>query len=116
MSSFFNNVVLIKAEVDYFDASFFEANIPLCSLGAMIKDHVQSLSMPVDMRIDPQALKHFDEALAKMARAGHPCDLVAISSMTASFPNAIKLAKIAKKYGICRRRGVPPVSLTGTNV
>ncbi|HMF30583.1 MAG TPA: radical SAM protein, partial [Candidatus Lokiarchaeia archaeon] len=99
MSSFFNNVVLIKAEVDYFDASFFEANIPLCSLGAMIKDHVQSLSMPVDMRIDPQALKHFDEALAKMARAGHPCDLVAISSMTASFPNAIKLAKIAKKYG-----------------
>jgi hypothetical protein len=54
MTSFFQNVVLVKAEVDYFDASFFEANIPLCSLGAMIKDHVQSLSMPVDMRIDPQ--------------------------------------------------------------
>lgn len=97
--SYFKNVVLVKAEVDFFDASFFEANIPLCYLGAMIKDHVQSLSMPVDMRIDPQALQHFESALAKMARAGNACDLVAISTMTASFPNAIKLAKIAKKFG-----------------
>ncbi len=99
MASFFKIVVLVKAEVDFFDASFFEANIPLCSLGAMIKDHVQSVSMPVDMRIDASALQHFEEALGKMARGGTPCDLVAISTMTASFPNAIKLARIAKKFG-----------------
>jgi magnesium-protoporphyrin IX monomethyl ester (oxidative) cyclase len=97
--SYFKNVVLVKAEVDFFDASFFEANIPLCYLGAMIKDDVKSLSMPVDMRIDPDALHHFDQALAKMASTGNACDLVAISTMTASFPNAVKLAKIAKKFG-----------------
>ncbi|HME51984.1 MAG TPA: radical SAM protein [Candidatus Lokiarchaeia archaeon] len=97
--SYFKNVVLVKAEVEFFDASFFEANIPLCFLAAMIKDHVHSLSMPVDMRIDPRALQHFEIALAKMARDGNACDLVAISTMTASFPNAVKLARIAKKFG-----------------
>ena len=97
--SFYKNVVLMKAEVEFFDVSFFEANIPLCSLGAVIKDHVNSISMPVDMRIDLKPFEKFENHLKKLINQDMRCDLVAISTMTASFPNALKLAKIAKKYG-----------------
>lgn len=34
-----------------------------------------------------------------MKKEGNKCDLVGISTMTTSFPNAVKLAKIAKRYG-----------------
>jgi anaerobic magnesium-protoporphyrin IX monomethyl ester cyclase len=99
--AYFNNVVLVKAEVEFFDVSFFEANIPLCYLGAIIKDHVNSVSIPIDMRIDPSPIsfKKFEKHLVNMEKQGNKCDLVGISTMTASFPNAIKLAKIAKNHG-----------------
>ena len=96
--AYYNNVTLVKAEVDFFDVSFFEANIPLCYLGAVIKEHVNSVSIPIDMRIDLNPYEKFEEHLSKMKKEGRNCDLVGISTMTASFPNAIKLAKIAKKH------------------
>ena len=95
----FNNVILVKAECDYFDASFFEANIPLCYLSAVIKDHVNYVNMPIDMRVDLKPYEKFEDYLIQMENEGKKCDLVGISTMTASFPNAILLAKIAKKYG-----------------
>jgi len=52
--SYFKNIILFKAEVDFFDVSFFEANIPLCYLSAIIKEHVNSVEMPIDMRVDPE--------------------------------------------------------------
>ncbi len=96
---YFNNVVLVKAEIECFDVTFFEANIPICYLGAVIKDHVNSVSMPIDMRIDLKPYDKFEKHLIRMERENRKCDLVGISTMTASFPNAIKLAKIAKKHG-----------------
>ena len=96
---YFKNVVLIKAEADYFDASFFEANISLCYLGAVIRNHVDSVSIPIDMRIDLNPFKKFEDHLKKLKDEGRECDLVGISTMTASLPNALKLAKIAKKHG-----------------
>ena len=96
---YFKNIILVKAECDYFDASFFEANIPLCYLSAVIKDHVNYVKMPIDMRIDLNPYEKFEDYLIKMENYGKKCDLVGISTMTASFPNAILLAKIAKKYG-----------------
>ena len=97
--AYFKNVILVKAEADFFDASFFEANIPICYLGAVIKDHVNSVIMPMDMRIDLKPFEKFENHLVKMKKEGNKCDLVGISTMTTSFPNAVKLAKIAKKYG-----------------
>ena len=97
--AYFKNVILVKAEANFFDASFFEANIPICYLGAVIKDHVNSVIMPMDMRIDLKPFEKFEKHLVKMKKEGNKCDLVGISTMTTSFPNAVKLAKIAKKYG-----------------
>ena len=97
--AYFKNVILIKAEADCFDASFFEANISICYLGAVVKDYVDSVIMPMDMRIDLEPFEKFENHLAKMTNEGNKCDIVGISTMTASFPNAVKLAKIAKKYG-----------------
>ncbi|MHA1625352.1 MAG: B12-binding domain-containing radical SAM protein [Promethearchaeota archaeon] len=96
---YFKNIILVKAECDYFDASFFEANIPLCYLSAVIKDHVNYVNMPIDMRIDLKPYEKFEDYLIQMENEGRNCDLVGISTMTASFPNAILFAKIAKKYG-----------------
>ncbi len=97
--SYFNNIVLVKAEIEFFDVSFFEANISLCYLGAVIKNHVNSVSIPIDMRIDLDPFEKFDMHLKRMKDEGTNCDLVGISTMTASFPNSLELAKIAKKYG-----------------
>ncbi len=97
--AYFNNVVLVKAEIEYFDVSFFEANIPICYLGAVIKDHVNSVSIPIDMRIDLNPFEKLETYLLKMETKGRKCDLIGISTMTASFPNALKLATIAKKHG-----------------
>ncbi len=72
MTAYFKNVVLAKAEVDFFDASFFEANIPLCYLGAVIKNEVNSVSMPVDMRIDPQSLGTFRSIVGKNEESRKP--------------------------------------------
>lgn len=96
--TYFNNVVLVKAEADFYDVSFFEANIPLCYLSAVIKNHVNSVTMPIDMRIDLNPLKKFENHLIKMKKEGRKCDLVGISTMSSSFPNAINLARIAKKH------------------
>lgn len=98
---YYNNVVLVTAEIECFDITFFEANIPICYLGAVIKDHVNSVSMPIDMRIDLKPYNKFEKHLLRMKKENRKCDLVGISTMTASFPNAIKLAKIAKKHGAC---------------
>lgn len=95
---YFKNIILVKAECDYFDASFFEANIPLCYLSAVIKDYVNYVKMPMDMRIDLNPYEKFENYLIQMEDEGKKCDLVGISTMTASFPNAKLLAKIAKKY------------------
>ncbi len=97
--AYFKNVILVKAEGDFFDASFFEANIPICYLSAVIKDHVNSITMPMDMRIDLRPFEKYENYLIKMEKESRKCDLVGISTMTASFPNAIKLARIAKKHG-----------------
>lgn len=97
--AYFKNIVLVKAEGNCFDASFFEANIPLCYLNAVIKDHVNSVTMPIDMRIDLRPFEKYENHLVKMEKEGRKCDLVGISTMTASFPNAIILARIAKKHG-----------------
>ena len=95
---YFKNIILVKAECDYFDASFFEANIPLCYLSAVIKEYVNSVAMPIDMRIDLKPFEKFENYLIQMEKEGKKCDLVGISTMTASFPNAIILASIAKKH------------------
>ncbi|MHA1805480.1 MAG: B12-binding domain-containing radical SAM protein [Promethearchaeota archaeon] len=97
--SYFKNIVLFKAEGDYFDVSFFEANIPLCYLSAVVKNHVNTVQMPVDMRIDQEPFRKLEEHLISMKKNGMKCDLMGISTMTASFPNAIKAARIAKKHG-----------------
>ncbi|MHA1689958.1 MAG: B12-binding domain-containing radical SAM protein [Promethearchaeota archaeon] len=96
--SYFKNIVLFKAEGDYFDVSFFEANIPLCYLSAVVKEHVNSVQMPVDMRIDHEPFKKLEQHLEIMEKNGMTCDLMGISTMTASFPNALKAAQIAKKH------------------
>ncbi len=97
--SYFKNIILFKAEVDFFDVSFFEANIPLCYLSAIIKEHVNSVEMPIDMRVDPEPYGKLRKHLETMVKNRMKCDLVGISTMTASFPNALKIARIAKEYG-----------------
>ena len=106
----FNNVVLVKAEADFYDVSFFEANIPLCYLSAVIKNHVNSVTMPIDMRIDLNPLKKFENHLIKMKKEGRKCDLVGIFNVfssilvkavqvhTFNYKNIIKYFIIGVKY------------------
>jgi anaerobic magnesium-protoporphyrin IX monomethyl ester cyclase len=67
--------------------------IQICYLAAAIHGQVETVSMPVDyFSRDPSND-------LEIHLRDHPVDLVAISSMTGAFSNALRLARTAKRYG-----------------
>jgi magnesium-protoporphyrin IX monomethyl ester (oxidative) cyclase len=66
----------------------------VCYLAAAVEDIVESMAMPENYYND-RIFDSFERLLKN-----RPFDLVAISSMTGAFNNAVRLARIAKKQGI----------------
>lgn len=91
--SYFKNLALLKAPLGYDipQPQFVSDLIELCNLAAVVEKEVDSVSIPVDF-YDDAAFEDFGAYLKK-----HPVDLVAISSITGAFNNALKLAEMAKR-------------------
>lgn len=68
--------------------------IGVCSLAAAVEDIVESMAMPENYYNDG-IFDSFERLLKQRS-----FDLVAISSMTGGFNNAVKLSRIARKYGV----------------
>jgi len=67
--------------------------IGVCYLAAAVERDVESIVMPEN---------YYNDGIFKSLRAllkQHPCDLVAISSMTGAWSQALKLARIAREAG-----------------
>lgn len=92
--SYFRNVCLLKAPqaFDIPHPQDISDLTEICYLAGMIKNDVDNVTIPVDFykRDDYRNYINFLKAT--------PVDLVAISSMTGAFSNAVKLAEIAKKF------------------
>lgn len=67
--------------------------IGICYLAAMVKDDVETLSIPENY-YNAGLFSSFETLLQK-----RPADIVGISSMTGGFGNAVRLAEIARKHG-----------------
>ena len=92
--SYFRNVCLLKAPqaFDIPRPQDISDLTEICYLAGMIKNDVDNVTIPVDFyRSDDY--RNFINFLKAT-----PVDLVAISSMTGAFNNAMKLAEIAKKF------------------
>jgi anaerobic magnesium-protoporphyrin IX monomethyl ester cyclase len=68
--------------------------IGVCYLAAAVEDIVESMAMPENY-YNEKIFDSFEHLLKQRS-----FDLVAISSMTGGFNNAVKLARIARKHGI----------------
>ncbi|HHL39502.1 MAG TPA: radical SAM protein [Deltaproteobacteria bacterium] len=92
----FRNIVLLKAPQasDVPHPQDVSDLTELCYLAAVVKDEVESVSIPVDFYKGEAAYREFDEHLRS-----RPVDLVGISSMTGAFNNAMRLAEAAKRAG-----------------
>ncbi len=67
--------------------------IGVCYLAAAVERDVESIVMPEN---------YYNDGIFKSLRTllkQHPCDLVAISSMTGAWSQALKLARIAREAG-----------------
>jgi magnesium-protoporphyrin IX monomethyl ester (oxidative) cyclase len=94
--SYFKNICLIEAPPAIFTPfpRYISDCIGICYLAAAVEDITESLSIPEN---------YYDEGLYDCFRSllkKRPVDLVAISSMTGCFNNALKLAGIAKEAGV----------------
>jgi len=93
--AFFKNICLIEAPQTFITPfpRFITDCIGVCYLAAAVEDIAESLVIPGDYYND-QLPESFERLLKS-----RPIDLVAISSMTGGFNNAVKLAQIAKRHG-----------------
>jgi len=73
---------------------FISDCIGVCYLAAAVEDIVESMAMPENY-YNERIFESFEQLLKERS-----FDLVAISSMTGGFNNAVKLARIAKKHGV----------------
>ncbi len=94
--AFFKNICLIEAPQAVITPfpRFITDCIGICYLAAAVEHDVESLVIPEN---------YYNEGLYDSFRAllkQQPVDLVAISSMTGCFNNAVRLAEIAKEHGV----------------
>ncbi|MBN1929932.1 MAG: B12-binding domain-containing radical SAM protein [Chlorobiaceae bacterium] len=73
---------------------FISDCIGVCYLAAAVEDIVESMAMPENY-YNERIFESFEQLLKERS-----FDLVAISSMTGGFNNAVKLARIAKNHGV----------------
>jgi len=94
--AFFKNICLIEAPQAVITPfpRFITDCIGICYLAAAVEHDVESLVIPENYYND--GLYDSFRALLKQ----RPVDLVAISSMTGCFNNALRLAEIAKDHGV----------------
>ena len=94
--AFFKNICLIEAPQAVITPfpRFITDCIGICYLAAAVEHDVESLVIPENYYND--GLYDSFRALLKQ----RPVDLVAISSMTGCFNNALRLAEIAKEQGV----------------
>ena len=93
--AFFRNICLIEAPQTFVTPfpRFITDCIGICYLAAAVEDIAESLVIP-DNYYNDRLPESFDALLKR-----RPVDLVAISSMTGGFNNAVRLAEIAKRHG-----------------
>ena len=85
---------------------FISDAIGVCYLASAVKSKVESIVMPENY-FNEAVFDSFEKLLKH-----HPVDFVGISAMTGGFNNAVRLANIAKKYGIfVAMGGFHPTSL-----
>jgi magnesium-protoporphyrin IX monomethyl ester (oxidative) cyclase len=92
--SYFRNICLLKAPqaFDIPNPQGVSDLTEICYLAAVVKEHVDTVSIPVDFYgSDPYG--KFEQCLKTT-----PFDLVAISAMTGAVNNALRLAEIAKRF------------------
>jgi magnesium-protoporphyrin IX monomethyl ester (oxidative) cyclase len=94
--AFFKNICLIEAPQAVISPfpRYISDCIGICYLAAAVEHDVESLVIPENYYND--GLYDSFRALLKQ----QPVDLVAISSMTGCFNNAVRLAEIAKEHGV----------------
>jgi magnesium-protoporphyrin IX monomethyl ester (oxidative) cyclase len=73
---------------------FMSDCIGVCYLAGAVEEIVESMAMPENY-YNERIFESFERLLKS-----RPFDLVAISSMTGGFNNAVKLARIARKHGV----------------
>ncbi len=93
--AFFRNICLVEAPQTFISPfpRYITDCIGICYLGAAVEDIVDSLVIP-DNYYNDTLPESFERQLRR-----HPADLVAISSMTGGFNNAVRLAEIARRHG-----------------
>lgn len=93
--AFFRNICLVEAPQTFVTPfpRFITDCIGVCYLAAAVEDIAESLVIPENYYND-QLPESFRSLLKK-----RPIDLVAISSMTGGFNNAVRLAEIARESG-----------------
>jgi magnesium-protoporphyrin IX monomethyl ester (oxidative) cyclase len=91
--SYFKNVCLLKAPQAFNipNALLISDLTEICYLAAMIVNDVERVSIPVGVYDNVYG------GFTKFLKA-NPVDLVGISTMTGAFNNALRLAKIAKRF------------------
>lgn len=94
--SYFKNVCLLKSQQKYDipQAVILSDLIEICYLAGMVKDDVDSVTIPVDIYAS-NPFHDFERYLRT-----HRADIIGISSMTGAYSNALKYAKIAKKHNL----------------
>lgn len=93
--AFFRNICLIEAPQAFVTPfpRFITDCIGVCYLASAVEDIAESLVIP-DNYYNDRLPESFERLMQR-----RPIDLVAISSMTGGFNNAVRLAEIAKRYG-----------------
>jgi magnesium-protoporphyrin IX monomethyl ester (oxidative) cyclase len=93
--AFFRNICLVEAPQTFVTPfpRFITDCIGVCYLAAAVEDIAESLVIP-----DNYYNELLPDSFAKLLQR-RPVDLVAISSMTGGFNNAVRLAEIAKRNG-----------------
>ncbi|NTU91298.1 MAG: radical SAM protein [Chlorobiaceae bacterium] len=93
--AFFRNICLVEAPQAVITPfpRYITDCIGICYLAAAVEDIAESLVIP-DNYYNDKLFESFSSQLKK-----RPADLVAISSMTGGFNQAVKLAEIAKSHG-----------------
>jgi anaerobic magnesium-protoporphyrin IX monomethyl ester cyclase len=94
--AFYNNICLVEAPQAVLTPfpRYITDCIGICYLAAAVEDIVESMAIPENYYNDG-LFDSFDRLLKQ-----RKFDLVALSSMTGCFNNAVRLAKIAKKHGV----------------
>lgn len=108
--SYFRNVCVLKSpqKVDAPYALTVSDLIETCYLAGMVKNDVESISIPIDIYAQ-NPLLDFEKYLSI-----HPADMIGISTMTGAFTNALKYAEIAKKHNLyVVMGGYHPTALPG---